>query len=143
MTDDDATRCSGACCRCFSLPHSPAELWDNYDRWANGVEEPPPGQTGILIDIHILAPMVMYVGTRPPDWAGFSHADPGYYYTCKHFSAATGDCTIYERRPQVCRDFPYGRPCEFKGCTWETGKAGNHPPNTKFSEYTAPQGAAQ
>jgi Fe-S-cluster containining protein len=40
-------------------------------------------------------------------------------YTCRHFDAAAGLCTVYERRPAMCRDYPgYGTPgrtCEHCG----------------------------
>lgn len=49
------------------------------------------------------------------------HADmlvpvaPGLF-TCKHWDGATRLCTIYERRPQMCRDYPEpGKVCRFCG----------------------------
>lgn len=38
-------------------------------------------------------------------------------YTCKHFDHTTRDCGIYEMRPAMCRDYPYGRVCKFEGCS--------------------------
>jgi Fe-S-cluster containining protein len=41
----------------------------------------------------------------------------GHVYTCRHFDDRTRLCTIYEERPEMCRDYPYGRNggCEY-GC---------------------------
>lgn len=41
----------------------------------------------------------------------------GYYYTCRHYNRKTGDCMAYDRRPKMCREYPYGRGCEYPGCT--------------------------
>lgn len=35
-----------------------------------------------------------------------------YVYTCRHLQL-NGDCGIYEDRPAMCRDYPYGQVCEF------------------------------
>jgi Fe-S-cluster containining protein len=39
----------------------------------------------------------------------------GHLYTCRHFDDATRLCTIYDDRPEMCRDYPYATGCEF-GC---------------------------
>lgn len=36
-------------------------------------------------------------------------------YTCKYFDGH--NCTAYEERPAMCRDYPYGKQCTFEGCT--------------------------
>lgn len=36
---------------------------------------------------------------------------PGHY-TCNRFDRATMSCTRYDERPDMCRRYPYGRPCE-------------------------------
>lgn len=41
--------------------------------------------------------------------------NPGPTYTCKHHQT-NGDCGIYQDRPSMCRNFPYGRPCESASC---------------------------
>lgn len=39
-------------------------------------------------------------------------------YDCTHFNPTTGRCTIYERRPAMCREYPYrGGSCKREGCT--------------------------
>lgn len=109
-------RCTGHCCEMFFLPYSPEELAQRAPR---------------IIDGHVIADMVMLVGTtaalepvrdllfHPLDWS--SVQPPGYLYTCKHFDRETRNCMIYERRPQMCRDHPhYNRQdvCDHLACTW-------------------------
>lgn len=39
-------------------------------------------------------------------------------FNCKNFDTTTRLCTIYETRPRMCRDFPYGKPCD-RGCGYK------------------------
>jgi len=45
-----------------------------------------------------------------------------YHYTCRHFDPATKNCTAYNERPDMCRNYPYSGAkedgsCKYKGCT--------------------------
>jgi Fe-S-cluster containining protein len=46
----------------------------------------------------------------------------GWRYRCRHFRRVedgTGVCTIHDRRPEVCRRFPYGRVVRrWTRCAW-------------------------
>lgn len=48
-------------------------------------------------------------------------ADETPTYTCRHFDAVAGLCTVYEQRPAMCRDYPSygdaGRACLHCGFT--------------------------
>ena len=48
-------------------------------------------------------------GNRGP-WPHFV-----WHYTCKNFDPVTKNCTAYETRPEMCRDYPYGNPPHSKG----------------------------
>jgi Fe-S-cluster containining protein len=37
------------------------------------------------------------------------------YFACRHWDEETRLCGNYENRPEMCRAFPYGKPCEH-GC---------------------------
>jgi Fe-S-cluster containining protein len=39
----------------------------------------------------------------------------GHHFTCRHWDEETRLCRIYEDRPQMCRDYPYGQECQH-GC---------------------------
>lgn len=136
-------RCTGHCCEAFTLPADPEELWRLYrheqllkeqpgaTRWQKitsmEVHEVPLRR---IADIDLIAPMAVYLGHgQPSDFnGGCGSVNPGgvgknHVYTCKHFDKATRNCTIYEYRPAMCRDYPYQRSCEYAHCAWEERKA--------------------
>lgn len=49
-------------------------------------------------------------------------ADGGAWYRCRHFrweEDGLGACTIHERRPEMCRGFPYDKPVpDVPTCSW-------------------------
>lgn len=115
----DVDRCTGHCCQNFSLSWSPEELRDAYRRWQDDLNDLAP----IPIDIHLIYPMVFYLGDDAP---GVEHINEpvfsGYRYRCKHWDPATRDCTIYEIRPQMCRDYPGEAGCNYAACTWQSSR---------------------
>lgn len=127
------SRCTGHCCRAFFLPYSPEEIRRAYLAWRDGKpvlrSSPESPEIPNLIDIHIIAPMVRHLGfgTRldvaptspitPTPEAPNSIAPSGHFYTCVHLQQ-NGDCGIYDIRPTMCRDYPYGLPCRYPGCTF-------------------------
>jgi Fe-S-cluster containining protein len=61
----------------------------------------------------------------------------GWAFTCKHFDREKRLCGVYNERPLMCRDFPYGKPCEHGAkCGWDKGRAGQHPPRIVKYEDT-------
>jgi Fe-S-cluster containining protein len=131
-------RCTGHCCRHFTLAMSPDELWEAYRRWLYGGADAlfmkpqpqseylkaPISYGRVFRDIHLVAPMVRYLGYMEPPikLVNPENAGKAHYYTCKHL-AENGDCTIYEHRPDMCRAYPNGHECEFAECTWKSMKA--------------------
>lgn len=105
-------RCTGHCCREFSLPLTQAEI----DAYSAG--DVPGDET---TDRGFMARHAVFLFWR----------NGQAYFTCKQLNEATGNCMAYDRRPRVCSDYPsYGRlehGCSNKGCTWESGRAhGGH-----------------
>ncbi len=39
------------------------------------------------------------------------------YFKCIYFDEESRNCTIYEERPRMCRDYPYDDVCGEDGCT--------------------------
>lgn len=126
----ELARCSGHCCRSFTLPHSPAELREQAElmrEWEavrddeearSAWQDAHPGAS-LIRDIIQIEGMVVYLG---PFYAnpvedqvieGFDHLL--HFYTCRNFDGA--NCRIYDSRPEMCRDYPYGRPCTYAACT--------------------------
>ena len=96
-----ADRCTGRCCRDFIIRRSPKELRRDADeatpRWKAEYTK--------------IADMVVHL--RATGRFGDEH-----HYTCKHFDSETNNCTDYENRPEMCRNYPYGDPCGFEECEW-------------------------
>lgn len=123
MTD----RCTGHCCAAFPLSYSPDELRENYLCWKEqrfDKKGKDRNGTYFLQDIHLIAPMVRYIGRRTKHpilniyKAGAMKGSKQHWYTCAHLQD-NGDCGTYEYRPKMCRDYPYGNPCQWAnyGCT--------------------------
>ncbi len=81
-------RCSGHCCRSFAIPFTLEDL----------LEKQAEIQDGSMI-----ADMVIDLGNRR--------------FTCRHLVRDSGDCSVYDTRPRMCRDYPYGGTCQYPGCT--------------------------
>jgi Fe-S-cluster containining protein len=41
----------------------------------------------------------------------FAWKNRGHHFTCKHWDKDSKQCTAYERRPNMCRKYPYGTKC--------------------------------
>lgn len=137
-------RCTGQCCTAFTLPYSPDEMKAKYEAW---IRKPADqlrmsqdetllqGRESVPEDVHLVYPMLVHLGehvTSPVRGISmlnkWKHSDrPTHWYTCKHFDKGTKNCTIYDHRPQMCREYPYGNKCEYKGCSWSEHAAKKEP----------------
>lgn len=54
--------------------------------------------------------------------SGFPWSDRGHHFTCRHWDEETGLCGIYEDRPEMCRNFPYGKGCPMAATCKVRGK---------------------
>ncbi len=136
------SRCTGHCCETFTLPFSPDELETAYHRWKNGSNRSTPITIGgnektqtIFDQIYLIAPMVKYLGFSRSPIKAVNKADgrptARHYYTCKHYDKKSRKCTIYEMRPQMCREYPYGRSCNYAACTWTKRKEKKETPKAR------------
>lgn len=102
----ETARCSGHCCKRFYLPLSPDELKQARVQ-------------GRYTDIETIADMVIFLEKSKMRVDGTEGPEEGHYYTCRHFDEASGNCGIYERRPRMCSEYPYGAACKYKACTMQ------------------------
>jgi Fe-S-cluster containining protein len=87
-----------------------------------------PGE--VFTDLHLIAPMVIYLGpkAKSPRYVNSHEKGPDVHrYRCKHWDSKTQDCTIYEIRPLMCREYPGRDKCNFAACTWESNKRKKRP----------------
>src|SRR3990167_5464451 len=94
---DSRPRCSGHCCKCFSLQHHFSEVQADYQRYLSNPKASKIPQVDTIMNMVI--PLGMYRGQET--------------FTCKNLQK-NGDCGIYETRPQMCRDFPGPSPCPYR-----------------------------
>lgn len=107
--------CTGNCCEKFTLPASKEILnrWVQNQRPMNGTME----ETRMVADMVI--PME---GGRCVD--RIVHDGKNYRlfsYTCRHFNVETRRCSIYEKRPVLCRTYPDRTACRHKSCPVQDG----------------------
>ncbi len=141
-------RCSGHCCACFYLPYGPDEMEAEYTRWQkrNGSADRTqeafgmsgrPDRHAVIVDIHLIYPMLVYLGARNSAPYPQVNKSPrkvlegAHYYSCKHWDRETGNCDIYEHRPQMCREYPYAADCNYANCTWTERKQKKEPKRKK------------
>lgn len=83
--------CPGHCCETIYQPFDPDRLVEMADT---------------LMDGQQVAEMLVPTG----EISGSSH-----HYKCKNWDPDTRLCKIYDDRPTMCRDYPYGNPCPHCG----------------------------
>lgn len=142
------SRCTGHCCERFNLPYSMGELQRYAQAIReekslfildNGKEKFTPSNgeeilqvanmiifkewSKIGMDGNLIGKLIEAKSSiETLESRGFRIDEDGDLitpiYTCKHFDMTTRNCTNYENRPTMCRDYPYDRKCDHKGCTY-------------------------
>lgn len=135
MSMIEVSRCTGACCKDFTLPISPDEIRFLARRKI---------RTGIsrFSEIDVIADMVIFKGTyRASGGKRLAKKFKGskqwlekyiYHYTCKHFDAENKLCKNYENRPSMCRSFPSNDTCHYRGCTRRCEEKAFPPPQKEM-----------
>ena len=94
-------RCFGGCCRRIWLPFETraqiAACGDVDAKQISEMLEPEPDQ-------------YLAQDGQPVD------LNRGLFFRCKNLDEPTGNCTIYETRPAMCREFPNGFQCPVPSC---------------------------
>ena len=95
--------CGGLCCKRFYLPLGPVEL-DQYSRRSAARSRGHVLREGEAWteDGAVMGEAFVYLGYFPVDACGRPSQEFGHYWT-----------------PKVCREYPYGRRCEYPGCKGE------------------------
>ncbi len=113
--EPQAGRCTGHCCEKLHLPWDPAGLY-------RAVETTKLG-TDTWQDIEFIWDMVIYQGPyRGPIPSDIPEGQKFHEYTCRHFDKVNKLCTVYDKRPQMCRQHGVSYPCDTQGCTMTDAK---------------------
>jgi Fe-S-cluster containining protein len=126
------SRCTGDCCRAFVLNASPEELrtWSAaHLRSALAAGRPLIHSereqwfiATMLIPLDLENLPEDAVKAMGPKAVEEARAGNHVLYTCKHLNRETGDCSVYDDRPNMCRIYPdngfapHGG-CGFPNCT--------------------------
>jgi len=106
-------RCTGHCCRCFTLNIS----LEGLKQLVAEFQEP---YSEVELDNIQVAQMVIPLSGEAEQEAirvTGSKGTPGIpRFTCKNLQS-DGNCGIYESRPKMCRDYPNTGTCEYSECT--------------------------
>ena len=127
----DAIECSrcGQCCENVLLSHEHATEPDEEGRVGWWHYRGPLGWLEYYAYWMAERGRVNGFGSAEGDdmlWFGqlepFQDEEGRWRYRCGHFSRdqeGVGVCGIYEKRPRICEDFPYGKPVSgYDQCTW-------------------------
>lgn len=106
-----ADRCTGHCCRSFHLGLSMDDLKARVGK-GNADDDFVADMVIPLGFIRTPHKVNKYARRHEPESKFMSAM--GYYYTCRHY--VDGNCTVYEKRPDMCRRYPNDKPCVYLGC---------------------------
>ncbi len=106
--------CNGLCCKKFYLPISPTELQEE----ARKATLDPLYKRYNPREVKQIAAMVIPLGFSKKDVNGKTWGDGegGWYYTCMYHDDVSGRCLIYDHRPNMCSEYPYGKACRYNKC---------------------------
>ncbi|MEE8360819.1 MAG: YkgJ family cysteine cluster protein [Gemmatimonadales bacterium] len=122
IAEFEAIRCNqcGDCCEQFTMRQSPFELANSaaqLHRWDAHQLAYPPGEVRAEKAWHRWAKEAPIPLRSLPH---FDHDTP-WEYRCRFFvrdDPDHGHCGVYEARPPMCSNYPYGRPSTFDRCSW-------------------------
>lgn len=127
-------RCTGHCCEYIDIPLSPADLavaLERHETWRRWGAPPTADECECdesvgfecrpcaeHLDWQPVPPIPQHVEIIAPMLTHIETVDGRAYYSCNNFDTETRDCLIYETRPDMCSNYPYGRGCTQPECTW-------------------------
>ncbi len=118
VTRTETERCTGHCCEDFTLPIPPMQVDFENKKLAMG-KRPRFGIEGDWAKVGAMLIFKRLDKQQPAGWKVPRGEKTSYafHYTCKHYDREKRECSVYEERPQMCRDYPNVEPCKYKKCT--------------------------
>lgn len=139
--------CPGLCCAAFYWPRTLAWMRKNPNAMFDG-----PQIADMLIPLTPKEARERYerfAGAEAVVPSGFKWKYRGHHFTCKNWDEETRLCRIYEDRPTMCRDYPYGQECQHGcglvgGCsTAQRMKLREEQVDNQWKAYAAPKPAEE
>lgn len=116
------SRCTGHCCRCFTLSASYEELKQSVESRSRDDKMEVSRLEDDEFVLDMLIPLGKLTEEEALKLAGPIGNDKPFNpdaerFTCRHFDGT--NCTVYEDRPAMCREYAVTRPprCEYLNCT--------------------------
>ena len=117
MDMNGCEKCNAFCCRNICLPYS----YETLTEWhKNALQRQSENQGGkiSLSDRSILElyPLLIFLRIEPME----NVPKNVYVYTCKELDTEMNRCKIYDKRPMMCKNFPYGKQASklYPNCTY-------------------------
>jgi Fe-S-cluster containining protein len=107
--------CPGWCCAAFYWPTRLSDMRRHPERYYDGSQI-----ADMLIPLTPKEARKRYEKFSGRTTGAYTWKHRGHWFTCKNWDEETRLCKIYEDRPQMCRDYPYGKECQH-GCGLECG----------------------
>src|SRR5690242_20432891 len=100
--------CRGDCCVAFRVPYTLEQLavGDVGEQDADEARCMASMLVRLTVDEGNQRRLDFIQGVVPT----FDRSDEGHVFMCSNWNEETRLCEIYENRPAMCRDFPYGKP---------------------------------
>jgi len=142
MSNPTEIACPGWCCAAFYWPRTLADMKKHPDAGYDG-----PQIRDMLVPLTPKEARERHERFSGKKVAAFSWKHRGHHFTCKNWDEETRLCKVYETRPQMCRDYPYGQECQH-GCgacggipSVERAKIREEQLGNQWKAYVAPKPA--
>ena len=120
--EKEISRCTGHCCKKFTLPFTPAKLrllfTGKGDASFDG--EVHRYDAKEIQTVFLMSKFLGMSKTDPADGSELINSVP--VYTCRNYNEVTNDYNIYDHRPVMCRKYPNGEKCRYTECTRTVGE---------------------
>jgi Fe-S-cluster containining protein len=107
--------CPGYCCAALSIPETIEEIRADVD----DPDSATVADMLIPLTHRQAVARAKKFGAPRGVVTKYPNGPKSQWYTCRHWDEATMLCTIWERRPEMCRGYPYGGTCR-SGCGYRT-----------------------
>lgn len=144
MAEREGVTCPGYCCAAFYWPRTVTYMRKHAGQMYDGEQI-----RDMLIPLTPKEARERYEKFSGKTTNAYVWKNRGHHFTCKNWDEETRLCKVYEDRPAMCRDYPYGQECQH-GCgacgglpTAERTKIREEQSGNQWKAYIAPNPAGR